>query len=328
MPHDRFIVPATPENIARAGELLRAGELVAFPTETVYGLGANALVQQAVTSIFARKGRPASNPVIVHIASWEMLPQITPTWNDRMQRVAEQFWPGPLTIIVPAGPQIPPIVTAGGATVGVRWPAHPIAQQIIQAAGVPIAAPSANRSGQISPSLAHHVYQSFENDSPLIIDGGPTSCGIESTVLDLTVTPAVVLRPGPIQAKEIAALLGEEVLLQDTARKEVTLKSPGLLSRHYAPRTPVLLAHNHEEFMKMLVVHPGSLGVTHQLIDPEWDDHLWLMPEKPEAYAKILYSVLHQLDAKNLPHLVWLLPENTPPWAAVRNRLIRAATAE
>ncbi len=185
-----------PERIARAAEVLRRGGLVAFPTETVYGLGANALDPNAVAGIFHAKGRPANNPVIVHVAEARDVLRVVADWPEIAERLAQRFWPGPLTLVLPKRAGVPDVVTAGGPTVAVRVPAHPVALALLRAVGVPIAAPSANRSTQLSPTRAEHVQRGLDGLIDLILDGGPTTGGLESTVLDVTTTPPRLLRPG------------------------------------------------------------------------------------------------------------------------------------
>src|SRR5690348_13744143 len=196
------------EAIAEAARILRAGGLVAFPTETVYGLGANALDASAVARIFAAKGRPANNPLIIHIADASDVRKVVADWPESAGRLAERFWPGPLTLVLPRCDAVPDAVTAGGPTVAVRVPAHPVAQALVRAAGVPIAAPSANRSMELSPTRAEHVLRGLDGRIDVLLDGGPTAGGIESTVLDLTATPPRLLRPGLIGVAELEAVLG------------------------------------------------------------------------------------------------------------------------
>jgi len=195
--------------VKRAAELLRAGEVVALPTETVYGLAANALDKKAVAKIFQIKGRPANNPIIVHIVSAEMAKRCVKTWPDPAENLARAFWPGPLTLVLPRAKEIPGIVTAGGTTVGVRWPGHPFIQAVIRECGFPLAAPSANLSSHVSPTNAGHVCRQLGDKISLIVDGGQSQVGIESTVLDLTVSPPRVLRPGMIHTESLAAVMGE-----------------------------------------------------------------------------------------------------------------------
>src|SRR2546425_3488335 len=221
--------------VARAAELLRAGELVALPTETVYGLAANALDAQAVARIFEVKGRPAHNPVIVHVASEEMARRTVADWPSLAEQLAESFWPGALTLVLPRSLAIPDIVTAGGTTVAVRWPSHLVIQAVIRACGFPLAAPSANLSGRISPTTVQHVLKSLGDKIDMIVDGGPSQVGLESTVLDLTIAPPRVLRPGTIPAESLRAVVGEVRSAEPGVRNGALLRSPGLLPRHYAP---------------------------------------------------------------------------------------------
>src|SRR5580692_8600177 len=208
------ILPAhTPElfqkAVRRAVELLRAGEVIALPTETVYGLAANALDEKAVAKIFEIKGRPSKNPVIVHVASLEMAKRCVSDFSPLAEKLARAFWPGPLTLVLPRAPIIPKIVTAGGETVGVRWPSHPLMQAVIRECDFPLAAPSANLSNQISPTNAAHVQKQLDGKIPIIVDGGQSAVGIESSVLDLSVRPPQILRPGMIRAASLAAVCGE-----------------------------------------------------------------------------------------------------------------------
>ncbi|HVY70514.1 MAG TPA: L-threonylcarbamoyladenylate synthase, partial [Verrucomicrobiae bacterium] len=194
--------------VARATELLRAGEVVALPTETVYGLAANAFDERAVRRIFEIKGRPAINPVIVHVADLVTARACASEWPALADRLAAAFWPGPLTLVLPRAARVPDVVTAGGATVGIRWPGHPLMQAVIRACGFPLAAPSANLSNQISPTNAEHVREHLAGKIPLIVDGGQAQVGIESTVLDISVEPPRLLRPGMIHAESLLAVTG------------------------------------------------------------------------------------------------------------------------
>ncbi|MCS6777324.1 MAG: L-threonylcarbamoyladenylate synthase, partial [Chloroherpetonaceae bacterium] len=205
-----------PGAIAQGADCLRAGGLVAFPTETVYGLGASALDAAAVARIYAAKGRPAHNPVIVHVADVVQARSLVTEWPEQADLLAARFWPGPLTLVLPRNAQVPDIVAAGGPTVAIRWPAHPVAQALIRAAGVPVAAPSANRSMHISPTRAEHVLRGLTGKIDLVLDGGPTPGGIESTVLDVTAMPPRLLRPGLVTAGQIAQVVGT-VLTSDAA---------------------------------------------------------------------------------------------------------------
>lgn len=232
------------EALDHAAALLKKGELVAFPTETVYGLGANSYSQAAVEKIFEAKGRPQDNPLIVHVDSLEMAlsvwGELEASWQERFQLLAQRFWPGPLTIIGPRGEKIAPAVTAGLETVAVRMPDHPVALGLIRHSGLPIAAPSANRSGRPSPTRAWHVLEDLEGKIGLILDGGSTGIGLESTVLDLGADPPTVLRPGGVTVEELEDSLGVVRFSEHLTPGEIP-KSPGLKYRHYSPRGEVIL---------------------------------------------------------------------------------------
>jgi len=232
-----------PERIAEAASLLVQGKLVAFPTETVYGLGGNALDPRAVGQIFIAKGRPHQDPLIVHIAHLDMLPGIVREVSPLALRLAEQFWPGPLTLILPRHPQIPAALSAGLDTLAVRMPNHPIAHALIERAGVPIAAPSANRFGRTSPTTAAHVLADLAGRIELVLDGGSPSVGIESTVLDVTQAPPEILRPGGVSYEALRGVLGEVAIRGEgtPADENQPMPSPGLLARHYAPRATLIL---------------------------------------------------------------------------------------
>jgi L-threonylcarbamoyladenylate synthase len=232
------------EAVERAAELLRAGQLVALPTETVYGLAANAWDAAAVARIYEVKGRPARNPIIVHVAGLELARDCVAVWPPVADKLAGAFWPGPLTLVLPRAPRIPDVVTAGGPTVGVRWPSHPFIQAVIRACGFPLAAPSANPANRVSPTNAGHVQRAFAGQIPLIVDGGPSQVGLESTVLDLAATRPRLLRPGMIHAESLLAVLGEMELPAApdwSADAETILRSPGMLPKHYAPRAKLVI---------------------------------------------------------------------------------------
>jgi L-threonylcarbamoyladenylate synthase len=302
--------------------LLRAGRLVAFPTETVYGLGANALDAEAVARIYAVKGRPANSPLIVHVASIEMAQSLVATWPDIANRLAEQFWPGPLTMVLPkspGSPAIPLIVTAGLPTVGLRMPAHPIALALIQAAGVPLAAPSANRFTQLSPTTADHVRRGLGSDVDYILDGGPCHVGIESTVLSLAEPQPILLRPGGISRPQLEAVIGPITIAP--AVSAGAHPAPGMHPRHYSPRTSLFLvtAGNLPEQGRGIYLqhrHPPSRA----------DVPTRQMPDSPADYAAALYHQLHEADAGNYDWIAVDLPPNTPDWEAIHDRLRRAAS--
>lgn len=245
------VLQPTHESLRLAAEIFQSGGLVGIPTETVYGLGANALDEQAALAIFAAKGRPADNPLIVHISKLDQLKDIVSNVPKRAQRLMDAFWPGPLTIIMPKGEHIPYAVTAGLETVAVRFPVHPVARKMIELAGLPIAAPSANLSGKPSPTTAQHVLDDMDGRIPLIIDGGACQVGLESTVVDATRDQIVLLRPGGVTREMLEEALGEEVLLgkgvmEPLAAGEKAL-SPGLLHKHYAPRAKVRVILGEDE---------------------------------------------------------------------------------
>ncbi len=227
-----------PAALARAGQVLRRGGLVAFPTETVYGLGANALDPAAVARIFAAKGRPAHDPLIVHIAEPDQAAQVAAEVPPMAHRLWARFAPGPLTLVLPKHPAVPPVVTAGKPTVAVRIPGHPVALGLLRAAGVPVAAPSANKFGHTSPTTAQHVQDDLGPAVDLILDAGPTPIGVESTIVDLTTDPPTLLRPGGLPREALEAALGRPVAV---AGPGAEVRAPGMLPRHYAPQVPLWL---------------------------------------------------------------------------------------
>ena len=232
------------ESILQAADVIRHGGLVAFPTETVYGLGADALNPRATARIFEAKGRPTYDPLIVHLASLEDLPRVAREIPDIAYQLAEAFWPGPLTLILPKQAIVPENVTAGLPRVAVRIPAHPVACSLLEASGTPIAAPSANRFGRTSPTLARHVMADLDGRIDLVLDGGPTEIGVESTVLDVSGLQPVILRPGGISRERLEAVLGSVQMLSASLAKNMTPQvSPGLLDKHYAPRAELVLFH-------------------------------------------------------------------------------------
>jgi L-threonylcarbamoyladenylate synthase len=316
----------------RAAELLRAGEVVALPTETVYGLAANALDKDAVTKIFRIKGRPANNPIIVHVASVEMAERCVSNWPEPAGKLSKAFWPGPLTLVLPRAEKIPDVVTAGGATVGVRWPSHPFIQAVIRKCGFPLAAPSANLSNAISPTNAGHVRQQLGGKIPLVVDGGQSQVGIESTVLDLTVSPPRILRPGMVHAESLAAVCGKvqssEFRVQGS---EKSLRSPGLLKKHYSPKAKlVVLNWRDEADLKSQLVTRHLSPVTcfiiaHTQIPTGCFADVSVMPHDAEAFARAFYAELHRCDAAGAELIVVEAPPVAPEWSGIADRLQRAA---
>jgi L-threonylcarbamoyladenylate synthase len=295
-------------SVERAAALIRAGKLVAFPTETVYGLGANAFDPTAVERIFTAKRRPHTSPLIVHVDSVEMARSLAAYWPAAAETLARRYWPGPLTLVVPKGAQIPDIVTAGLPTVGLRMPAHPLALELIRAAGVPIAGPSANRFTELSPTTAGHVPESLAD---YVLDGGRARVGIESTVLSLVDAP-LLLRPGVIPLPEIEALIGpvQTAAAPGPEGTPGAHASPGMHPRHYRPAT------------RLYLLDPGEC--------PPEGHGAWLrigreMPASSLEYAAVLYETLHRLDTERLDWIAVERPPETPEWAGVLDRLRRAA---
>ncbi len=302
-------------DLAAAVDRLAAGSLVAFPTETVYGLGADALNASAVRRVFQVKGRPATNPLIVHVADTAMARQVTAEWPEEAEILARAFWPGPLTLVLPRRPDLPSEVTAGGDLVAVRCPDHPVTLELLRRFGRPLVGPSANRSGQVSPTTAAHV--DFPPEEVLVLDGGPCRGGIESTVLALS--PPRVLRPGLITPRQLAKVLGQEVQLASGPQAA----SPGQLERHYAPHTPALLLQ--EEDWPAVRSRPGRIALLAcQPLEPPPD--LFLpMPIDPEAYAERLYARLREADVAGVELIAVLAPVGEDElWTALRDRLSRA----
>jgi L-threonylcarbamoyladenylate synthase len=302
-----------------AARLIRSGRLVAFPTETVYGLGANALDEAAVARIYEAKGRPATSPLIVHVASKEAAREITAEWPELAECLAAKFWPGPLTLVLPKREAIPATVTAGLETVGVRVPGHAVALGLLERAKVPIAAPSANRFGELSPTTAAHVRASLGDRVDMVLDGGPTDVGIESTVVSLDGAQPMVLRPGMIGLVELeAATRGIDGIAWGSAQTREMAEnvakglargfaSPGLQARHYAPATP------------LYVLAPGTRL-------PKGRGRVIEMPAEPVGYARSLYARLHEADGEGWDWIAVRRPPQAPEWAAIHDRLKRAAT--
>jgi L-threonylcarbamoyladenylate synthase len=317
--------PPEPAAIRRAAEVLRGGGLVAFPTETVYGLGANALDRAAVTRIFVAKGRPANNPIIVHVATLEAARQLVTDWPEAAQRLAERHWPGPLTLILPRRPWVPDEVTAGGPTVALRMPAHPVALALLAEAELPVAAPSANRSSRLSPTRAEHVLHDLEGRIELILDAGPTPGGLESSVLDLTTVPPRLLRPGLIAPSDIEAIIGP--VQRGLPAPGSLLRSPGMLPRHYAPRTPLECVANGRRRVEELAAARLRIGWVTFAEPPVGLPSVFavVMPRDPAGYSARLYAVLHDLDAADVDRIIVDQPPSGDDWLAVRDRLRRAS---
>ncbi|KPL78299.1 hypothetical protein ADN00_07525 [Ornatilinea apprima] len=328
--------------IAEAARVIQSGRLAAFPTETVYGLGANALDVQAVLRIFAAKGRPSHDPLIVHIADLSMLEQVARDVPEEARLLAEHFWPGPLTLILPKHANIPAEVTAGLENVAVRMPAHPVALALIRAAGLPVAAPSANRFGHTSPTSAAHVLADLDGRIDLILDGGSTQIGVESTVLDVSQSPARILRPGGVSYEALCEVL-ENVMIngQKASPDNLPQLSPGMLSRHYAPHAVMILYESDgdarvcaemQEKVTGLLAEGKQVGVICAVEDLIYFEgtnavvRLVGSVEHLEEIARNLYLALRDLDAAGMDYIVAREFGSQGIGLAIQDRLRRAAT--
>ncbi len=323
------IAAADAQSIAEAAALLRTGELVAFPTETVYGLGGRALDPASLARIFAAKGRPATHPLIAHVVGVDEAAALSAGWDARAEALARRFWPGPLTLVVPRAPSVPAALSGGKPTLAVRAPAHPVAQELLRALGEPIAAPSANRYQSLSPTTAAHVARSLGGVVALILDGGPCAAGLESTVLDLTVSPPAVLRPGALPLGRLRAFVPEVILGAGVVDDEAARRSPGQDAVHYAPRAPLTLAPRDEAIDRAgraassadrvgLVVRGAAPPLPAQVI-------VQALAQDAEGFGRALYAALHALDDAGVAAIFVELPPDDEAWLAVLDRLRRAA---
>ena len=294
-----------------AAELIRAGKLVAFPTETVYGLGANALDAEAVARIFVAKGRPSTSPLIVHVSDTAMARGFTTEFSADAEKLAAAFWPGPLTLVLPKDTRIPDIATAGLQTVGLRVPSHPVARALIREAGVPIAAPSANRFTELSPTRAEHVPAGL---AEMVLDGGSTQVGIESTVLSLAGGHAVLLRPGMVSQSEIEAVIGP-IAVASMPGDGKAHASPGMHVKHYRPRTALRIGRP----------RAGERSAYLYIEMPAEAARAIRMPGNAGHYAAIIYDTLHKLDGEGLDAIVVEPLPDSEEWMGIRDRLERAA---
>ncbi|OYT71600.1 MAG: threonylcarbamoyl-AMP synthase [Chloracidobacterium sp. CP2_5A] len=317
-----------PEAIAKAAALLRDGQLVAFPTETVYGLGALAFDEVAVARVFAAKGRPPSHPLIVHLAELDWIERVAADIPPLASRLMDAYFPGPLTLILRKQGRVPANVTAGGDTVGVRLPAHPLARTLIRAVGAPLAAPSANRFTEVSPTTAEHVLNGLGGRIAAILDGGPCSVGIESAVLDVTTNPPTLWRAGVLSQAALEAVAGQPF---QRPRQGATAPSPGQHPRHYAPRARVeLLPSGDVKGLESRLARWRAAGrrlaaLTISEITAPPDATLIRLPSEAAAYARRLYAALHELDAQGAEVLVVEQAPDSAAWEGVRDRLTRAA---
>lgn len=309
------------EEVRRAAEILRRGGLVGFPTETVYGLGADASSKDAVARLYAAKRRPADHPVIVHFADAQAAFQWARDVPEGAQKLAAAYWPGPLTMILKRSPQASDFVTGGQDTVGLRVPAHPVARELLRAFGGGIAAPSANRFGQVSPTTATHVKQDLGADVELVLDGGPSEVGIESTIVDLSGEAPVLLRPGRISRPELEKALG--TLVQE--KRADSPRHSGGLERHYAPQTPARLVPPHE--LDREIARLKDKVAVLAFSRPDERVEYWLrLPREPLGYAQKLYAALRELDQAGCESILIETPPDAPEWAGVRDRLLRATS--
>lgn len=322
-----------PAAITAAAQILNDGGLVIFPTETVYGLGAAALKPDSVRAIFRAKGRPAGNPVIVHVPDHRAAATLAAAWPESARNLAERFWPGALTLVLPRTRVIPDAVTAGGSTVGIRVPAHPVARALLVEFGAPIAAPSANPSNRVSATDARHLDPVLLERVDLVLDAGPTPGGIESTVLDLTTAPPRVLRPGLISLQSLRTIVPDAVYAAgEQHHSGDTLPSPGMLPRHYAPLAKLELLPPRGAAERIEALLGGGLHVGWMALAPAVVSFLPAnltvveMPFDPTLCAQRLFGALHELDAAGVAVIVAELPPDAPAWHAIRDRLRRAAT--
>lgn len=315
------------KSVSEAVRLLRLGGLVAFPTETVYGLGADATNAAAVAKIFAAKGRPATNPLIVHVADLETARRYTAAWNDAAQTLAAVWWPGPLTLVLPKRPEIVDAATAGRPTVALRVPDHPLALALLREFDGPVAAPSANKSNHVSPTTAAHVYDELGDAVDLVLDGGPCAVGIESTVVDLTGEKPVILRPGGVPRRKVEAIVGPVEVFGGAVDAGTAAASPGQHVRHYAPRTPAVRFETPQRGLIRANAPDGTsnglMVVSPLVVLKKWGP-IVAMPNSPEMYATNFYAVLRELDAMGLREIFIEMPPARAEWEAIRDRIVRA----
>lgn len=316
-----------PEAVERAAGILRRGGLVAIPTETVYGLGADALDESAVAKIFEAKDRPPTNPLIVHVESVDRARRLAAGWPDAAGRLADAFWPGPLTLVVRRAAVVPDAVCAGLETVAIRMPSHPVARALIEAADTPLAAPSANRHTELSPTTADHVLSGLDGRIDAVVDAGPTRVGVESTLVSVVEDPAEILRPGMIGFDQLRDVVDVRPFRSRQVDDSTPRPSPGMSKRHYSPSAPLRLVDG-EAFERLLVEEDerrGFVGVKRRSPADDEARVEWLSDD-PERYARGLYAALHRLDDAGVVEIVVERPPDERRWEAVRDRLRRATT--
>lgn len=320
------------EGLEAAAQLIKEGEVVGIPTETVYGLGANALEKEAVLKIFAAKGRPADNPLIVHIGRFCELEKLTDFVPEKAKMLAENFWPGPLTMIFKSNGAVPKETTGGLDTVAVRFPSHPVANELIELAGLPIAAPSANTSGKPSPTTAAHVFHDMNGKIPLIIDGGECLVGVESTVISMVSDPPRLLRPGGVTVEQIEGVIGK-IGIDPSVEHNIQVKkasSPGMKYKHYSPSCKVILVHSDGERFAEFVKQNAGQNDAAMCFDEDADK--LMIPvitlgrtEDSAAHAHRLFAALRLSDEKGYDTVYAHCPKVEGVGLAVFNRLVRAA---
>lgn len=317
------IADPTRDVIEEAARRLREATVVAFPTETVYGLGGDTLNSIALHEVYELKRRPADNPLIAHVADRVQARAIVEIWDERCDRLAERFWPGPLTLVLPKAPDVPDGATAGLPTIAVRAPRHPVARALIETFGSPISAPSANRSGHVSPTTARHVADEFADiEDLLILDGGPSEIGLESTVLDLAAPTPRILRLGAVTKAELEAVLGE---IEDASDEE-RAATPGQATRHYAPRTPAEIVHWQELLQRLAALAEPAVVMCFDAAAIPAPHRAIEMPSNARAYAARMYEALRAADAMGANRIVIEKPHGTGElWRVIADRLSRAS---
>ncbi|MFT8319239.1 MAG: L-threonylcarbamoyladenylate synthase [Sporolactobacillus sp.] len=320
--------------ILDAADCLQRGEVVAFPTETVYGLGGNAKLSDSAHKIYAAKGRPSDNPLIVHVAEKEQVREICTDINPLAKKLMDTFWPGPLTLILPSRGTVSDAVTAGLSTVAVRMPSHPVARALLLACGLPIAAPSANTSGKPSPTTAEHVFSDLNGKIAGIVDGGPTGVGVESTVVDCTTTPVTILRPGGISKEQLTEAIGPVIDDPGLVRSDQTPKAPGMKYKHYAPKATMYLVPAGKTRIQEFVTHEKNDARRVGVLTTEENRQAYPQADvllicgrrsEPETVAHNLFGVLRQFDKEKVDVIYSETFQETGIGRAIMNRLSKAA---
>ncbi len=312
--------------IEQAVHLLQSGQLVAFPTETVYGLGADASNPAAVAKLYEAKGRPGNHPVIVHLSELSQLSVWASQIPDNAMRLAEKFWPGPLTLILPKAPHVLDAITGGQKSVGLRVPSHPLALDLLKAFGGGVVAPSANKFGRLSPTRAEDVRNEFQDQVAMVLDGGPCAVGIESTIVDLTGSQPMILRPGMIEQAEIESVIGAVRLAAQFVADESITRVPGGLPSHYAPTTPLKLVRADELRRITDNLPQGRVRIAVMAFSAAPLEMDWIIANSdPHAFARDLYSNLRRLDKLKLDQIIVEAPPEDSQWDGIRDRLVRAA---